>query len=465
MSTGKRRQERQGELWIAANTLLSPPSHPFYSRLASVLDKHGFDESVEAVCRAYYADSKGRPSIPPGIYFRMLMIGCFEGIDSERGICWKVDDSRSPGAFLGLGPAEAGPTHVSLANTRRRLPVETHQEVFNHVLVILAKEGLLRGKTLGIDATTLEANAALRSLVRKDTGDDYQEYLRKLAEASGIETPTKEELLRFDRARKGKKLSHDDWKHPHDPDARVGMTKQGACDMIHKCEAASDLDTGAVVSICVHAGDLGDTATVKETLSQASTNLESTGAMDADAFLSLADFPASEVVTDKGYHSGEVLEYLDGELVRSYISEPERGRRKWIGKEDVRDLTYANRRRVKGKRGKSLFRLRAELCERGFAHLFTTGGMRRVFLRLHENIVKRLPIHACGFNLGLVMRKLYHAGTPRMMAERVAALAAVLLQIISIFRHAFTRSVLVVGFSRKYLSESHLTERHDRIAA
>jgi len=463
MSMGKRRQERQGELWISANSLLSTPSHPFYSRLSAVLDKHGFDESVEAACRPYYAEAKGRPSIPPGVYFRMLMIGYFEGIDSERGICWKVGDSRSLGAFLGLGPAEAGPTHVSLANTRRRLPVETHQEVFNHVLVILSKEGLLRGKTLGIDATTLEANAALRSLVRKDTGDDYQEYLRKLAEASGIETPTKDDLIRFDRARKGKKLSNDDWKHPHDPDARVGMTKQGACDMIHKCETASDLDTGAVVSICVHAGDLGDTTTVKETLAVASANLESVGELDVDAFLSLPTFPASEVVTDKGYHSGEVLKYLDGELVRSYISEPERGRRQWKGKEEVRDLTYANRRRVKGKRGKSLFRLRAELCERGFAHLFTTGGMRRVYLRLHENIIKRVLIHACGFNLGLVMRKLYKSGTPRMMAEKLAALSAALLQITLIFLHAFIPSEFVVGFSSKNLSTNNSMNRHTRI--
>lgn len=465
MSMGKHRQERQCELWIAANTLRSTPSHPFYSRLAAILDKHGFDVSVESACKAYYADAKGRPSIPPGVYFRMLMIGYFEGIDSERGICWKVDDSRSLGAFLGLGPTEAGPTHVSLANIRRRLPVETHQEVFNHVLAILAKEGLLRGKTLGIDATTLEANAALRSLVRKDTGDDYQEYLRKLAEASGIETPTKEDLIRFDRKRKGKKLSNDDWKHPHDPDARVGITKQGACDMIHKCEAASDLDTGAVVSICVHAGDLGDTTTVKATLSQASANLESAGALDVEAFLSLAIFPASEVVTDKGYHSGEVLKYLDGELVRSYISEPERGRRKWQGKEEVRDLTYANRRRVKGQRGKSLFRLRAQLCERGFAHLFTTGGMRRVFLRFHENIVKRLLIHACGFNLSLVMRKLYRAGTPRMMAEKLAELAAVSLKIISTFRHAFIQSDFIIGFSKKNMLEGKAMSIQRKIGA
>lgn len=421
MAMGKTRSGGQGELWVATKDLAATPGHPFYARLNKLLEKHDFDKTAEAACRPYYAEVIGRPSIPPGVYFRMLMIGYFEGLDSERGICWKVADSRSLGAFLGYKPTEETPTHVTLGNTRKRLPVEVHQSVFTTVLAMLAKESLLKGKTLGVDATTLEANAALRSIVRKDTGDDYQEYLRKLAVASGIDTPTKEELIRFDRARKGKKMSNDDWKHPHDPDARIGMTKQGACDMIHKCETATDLDSGAVVCVTLHHGDLGDTTTVEPTLVTATANLEAVGDTDIDALLALPVLPASEVVADKGYHSNNCLKHLDSELVRTYISEPERGRRSWEEKEIERDLVYANRRRIKGERGKRLFRLRAELCERGFAHLFTTGGMRRTYLRGHSNILKRLLIHTCGFNLGLVMRKLFGKGTPKGLHDLFAA--------------------------------------------
>lgn len=420
MAMGKTRSDGQGELWVATKDLAATPGHPFYARLNKLLEKHEFDKTAEDACRSYYAESVGRPSIPPGVYFRMLMIGYFEGLDSERGICWKVADSRSLGAFLGYKPTEETPTHVTLGNTRKRLPVEVHQSVFTSVLAMLAKEGLLKGKTLGVDATTLEANAALRSIVRKDTGDDYQKYLKKLAVASGIETPTKEELIRFDRSRKDKKMSNDDWKHPHDPDARIGLTKQGACDMIHKCETATDLDSGAVVCVTLHHGDLGDTTTVKPTLATAAANLDSAGDRDIDALLALPVLPASEVVADKGYHSNDCIKHLDSGLVRTYISEPERGRRNWKKKGVERELAYANRRRIKGERGKRLFRLRAELCERGFAHLFTTGGMRRTYLRGHSNILKRLLIHTCGFNLGLVMRKLFGKGTPKGLYDLFA---------------------------------------------
>lgn len=420
MAMGRPKNDVQGELWVATKDLVATPGHPFYVRLNVLLEKHGFDRMAEEVCRPYYAEKLGRPSLPPGVYFRLLMIGYFEGLDSERGICWKVADSRSLGVFLGYKPTEDTPCHVTLGNTRKRLPVEAHQSVFTSVLAMLAKEGLLKGKTLGIDATTLEANAALRSIVRKDTGDDYQEYLRKLAVASGIETPTKEELIRFDRSRKGKKMSNDDWTHPHDPDARIGMTKQGACDMLHKCETATDLDSGAVVCVTLNHGDLGDTTTVKTTLAQASANLDAVCETDIEALLSLPVFPVSEVVADKGYHSNASLEHLDSGLVRSYISEPERGRRDWTDKEVERELVYANRRRIRGERGKRLFRLRAELCERGFAHLFTTGGMRRIHLRGHMNILKRLLIHVCGFNLGLVMRKLFGKGTPKGLYDLFA---------------------------------------------
>ena len=433
MSMGKRRTESQGELWVSARSVAATPGHPFYRRLNALLDKHGFDQFAETACRPYYAEVMGRPSLPPGVYFRMLLVGYFEGLDSERGICWKVADSRSLGDFLGFKPTESTPTHVCLGKTRNRLPVEVHQEVFTHVLAILAKEGLLKGKTLGIDATTLEANAALRSIVWKDTGDDYQDYLRKLALASGLETPTKEDLIRFDRSRKGKKMSNDDWEHPHDPDARIGMTKQGSYDMIHKCEAASDLETGAIVSVTLAHADLGDTATVGETLSAAAENLEAVVETDFEAGLQVSVDPASELVADKGYHSNDCLTELWTENVRTYVSEPERGRRDWQGKEFEQGIVYSNRRRIKGERGKHLFKLRAELCERNFAHLFNSGGMRRTHLKTHAKITKRLLVHACGFNLGLVMRKLFGKGTPRGMADAMAAVFAFIVTLVMNF--------------------------------
>lgn len=425
MSMGRRQEESQGALWVSARDVAVTPGHPFYRRLNKLLEKHDFDGFAESICQPYYARTMGRPSIPPGVYFRMLMVGYFEGLDSERGICWKVADSRSLGEFLGFGPAEATPTHVSLLNTRNRLPVEVHRELFTYVLALLAKEGLLKGKTLGVDATTLEANAALRSIVRKDTGEDYTEYLKRLAAASGVETPTKEDLIRFDRSRKGKKMSNEEWEHPHDSDARIGMTKRGACDMIHKCEAASDMETGAVVAVTVQAADLGDTETVGETALAAVENLAAVAEREEEAFPALSRRPASEMVADKGYHSNDCLSRLEDGLVRTYISEPERGQRNWTGKASERDTVYANRRRIRGERGKRLFRLRGEICERNFAHLFESGGMRRTHLRTHAKIIKRLLVHVCGFNLGLVMRKLFGDGTPRGMAERRAAFSDV----------------------------------------
>jgi transposase len=437
MAMGKIKTGVQGELWVAAKDLAATPGHPFYAKLNKLLEKHGFDKTAEKACAPYYAEIMGRPSIPPGVYFRMLLIGYFEGLDSERGICGKVADSRSLGVFLGYKITEETPTHVSLGNTRKRLPVEVHQSVFASVLAMLAKEGLLKGKTLGIDATTLEANAALRSIVRKDTGEDYQEYLKKLAIASGIETPTKDDLIRFDRSRKGKKMSNEDWRHPFDSDARIGMTKPGACDMIHKCETATDLDSGAVVGVTMNHADLGDTTTVKKTLAEANDRLDAVCENDIEASLKMSDACASEAVGDKGCHSNDCLEYLDSELVRTYISEPDRGRRDWTDKECQRDLVYANRRRVKSKRGKSLFRRRAELCERGFAHLFATGGMRRTYLRGRANILKRLLVHVSGFNFGLVMRKLFGRGTPRGMYDLIYHYFTVLAADFAVWQRIF----------------------------
>jgi len=402
-------------MWVATSDLPRSAAHPFYARLNRILDTHDFDGFVEGLCEPFYAN-EGRPGLPPGRYFRLLLIGYFEGLDAERAIAWRAADSFALREFLGLVLPEAPPDHSTISRTRRLIDVETHAAVFTWMLQRLADAGLVKGKTVGIDATTLEANAALRSIVRRDTGEGYQDFLTKLAQASGIETPTRTDLARLDRKRK-KKGSNDEWTHPHDPDAKITKMKDGRTHLAHKAEQAVDLETGAIVGVTVQDADEGDPTTSRETLIDAAEQIEAV----------LPGGRLREVVGDKGYHSNQSLVDLEAVGVRSYISEPDRGRRNWTKHPDARDAVYRNRRRIRGPRGQRLLRLRGERLERPFAHLYETGGMRRVYLRGHENIRKRLLIHTAGFNLGLLMRQLIGVGTPRGLQGRaVAALIAFL---------------------------------------
>ena len=415
---GKRRKrDRQASMWVATADLPTSAGHPFYARLNRVLDDAGFDTFVEAQCAQFYADGIGRPSLAPGRYFRLLLLGYFEGLDSERAIAWRAADSLSIRQFLDFALHEASPDHSTLSRTRRLIDVETHQAVFTWVLQRLADAYLVEGRTIGIDATTLEANAAMRSIVRRDTGDAYEAWLTRLAEASGIATPTRAELARFDRKRT-KKGSNDDWTHPEDPDAKITKMKDGRTHLAHKAEQAVDLETGAIVGLTVQDADAGDTTAMIETLI--------TAAEQVDAVLP-AGAGLAEVVADKGYHSNETMVAFAELDLRSYVSEPDRGRRKWKGKAAARDAVYANRRRIRGNRGQRLLRQRGERLERPNAHLYETGGMRRVHLRGHPNILKRLLVQVCGFNLGLLMRQLTGVGTPRSLQGRAAALVAVLI--------------------------------------
>jgi transposase len=415
MAMGTRQQrQRQEELWVATATLACPASHPFYERLNRLLDECQFDDFVETLCKPFYAETLGRSGLAPGIYFRLLMVGYFEGIDSERGIEWRAGDSLAIRKFLRIGLDETVPDHSTISRTRRLMDEETHRLVFVWLLEIVAEHGLLRGHTIGIDATTLEANAALRSIVRRDTGEQYEEFLRRLAQESGIETPTRAQLAKLDkkRARKG---SNEDWTHPHDPDARITKMKDGSTHLAHKAEHAVDMESGAVVAITVQAANAGDTHTVQQTLAEAQENMEAVAEAihsEPEAAAVQVESP-TELVTDKGYHSREVVRQLAEAGIRSYISEPERGQQRWHNQSAEQAAVYANRRRVRGERGKRLQRQRGEKLERTMAHMYETGRMRRVHLRGHGNIIKRLLIHACGLNLGLLMRKLYGVGTPR----------------------------------------------------
>ena len=384
------KRRRQQGLFYAAD-LAEAPGHPFYKRLNEALDAADFDGFCEERCWTFYHDRLGRPSLAPGVYFRLQLIGFFEGVNSERGIAWRVADSLSLRCFLGYGLDEATPDHVTLSRTRRLLDAETHQAIFSWVLERLAAAGLLKGKTIGVDATTLEADAAMRSIVRRATGENYREYLAKLAAADG-EASDRAALQRRDRKRK-KKVSNKDWVNPHDREAEITKMKDGRTRLAYKAEQAVDLDTGAIVATTAHPGASGDTTSIQQTVPAAGEAVaeQMTTAQDVN------EAGVEEVVADKGYHSG---------------------------------ATYANRRRVRGERGKRLLRQRGEKLERPFAHQFETGAMRRLRVRGLDEVKKKLLLQAAACNLALLLRTKHGAGTPRGLAEAVKRLCEDILALL-----------------------------------
>src|SRR5271156_823092 len=411
----------QGDLMAAWAEMPRSPGHAFYDRLQELLRGAGFDAFVEGVCRPYYAPRMGAPSLPPGRYFRMHMIGYFEGIDSERGIAWRCADSFSLRDFLRLSNRDKAPDHSWLSRARSRLPHEAHETVFGWVLALVAERGLVKGERIGVDGSTMEANAALRTIVRRDNGETYREMLTRMAKESGVETPTIDDLVRGDRKRKGKKLSNEDWTSPTDPDAKIARMKDGSTHLAFKPEHAVDLDTGVVVAAPIHSAEAGDTATLGPTLEEAQKNLAAVG-------LTPTCEDPSDLVADKGYHSRDGLKALDGGPWKTRIAEPKpaNGYLRWHGDDEARAAGYGNRSRLKSGVGKQAMRKRGEMVERSFAHVLDRGGMRRAWLRGRENLHKRYLIHVAGFNLGVLMRALYGQGTPREAAEAVSALIFVL---------------------------------------
>ena len=402
-----RQKAGQGDLMVSWSEMPRSPGHVFYDRLQSVLIEGGFDAFAEASCRPYYAARMGAPSVPPGRYFRMHLVGYFEGIDSERGLEWRCSDSLSLRAFLRLGSRDRVPDHSWLSRSRTRLPHEVHAAVFDWVLVLIAEAGLIKGERIGVDASTMEANAALRNIVRRANGEGYREMLERLARESGVETPTAEDLARLERKRKGKKLSNTDWVSKSDPEAKIAKMKDGTTHLAYKPEHAVDLDTGAVVAAELHPADEGDTTTLSKTLAKAEANL---GAVDAAP---TAEDPA-ECVADKGYHSRAVLRALDDSPWKTRIAAPKQtGFSRWHGDEAARRAVTNNRARLKSGVAREAFKLRAEIVERCFAHNLDRGGMRRTWLRGRENVHKRYLLHVAGHNLSLLMRQLIGAGTPR----------------------------------------------------
>lgn len=422
MGTRKKR-ERQEALWYGGELPMAP-GHPFYKRLSEVLDGAKFDLFCETSCASFYHKKLGRPSLPPGQYFRIMMIGFFEGLDSERGIAWRLADSLTLRQFLSIGLDEKTPDHVTISRTRRLIDAETHQRVFSWVLERLAQSGLIKGKTIGVDSTTLEANAAMKSIVRRDTGESYMEYLKRLAEAEGIDAKDAAALLRMDRRRK-KKTSNENWNSPSDEDAEITKLKDGRTALAYKAENAVDMETGAIVAVTTHGGAAADTTTIQETVIDAAIAVA--GLIDEKTPQDKYEVHpggVQEVVADKGYHSNDVLRGLAEMEVRTYIAEPDRGTRNWGGKATEKAAVYGNRRRIQGDRGKGLQRRRGERIERNFAHQFDTGGLDRLYVRGKENVRKKFLIQAAACNLALLMRSTYGAGKPR--AAHDAAVDAIL---------------------------------------
>ena len=406
MALGRRRREEQRQFWIATQDMPDVPRHVFYEKLNKLLDEGGFDDYVERLCEDYYARGVGRPGIPPGIYFRMLFIGYFEDIGSQRGIAWRCADSLSLKAFLGYEPTEDTPDHSSLTRVRKRLPLEVHKKVFAFVLSLAADHKLLGGKTVLVDATTLEADAAMKSIVRRETGEDWKEYITRLAEEDGVEIQTEEDLRRYDKNRPDKKVSNEQWESSTDPDARITKMKDGRTHLAYKAEHTVDNESEFILDASVYHADRSDADTLLESVTEAQENLD-----EAESGHEIA-----EAVADKGYHKNETLADCRECRIRTYIPEPERGKRRWTDKPAEYEQAFrANRRRVRGERSRRLQRQRSERVERSFAHVCETGGARRSWLKGLTDVNKRYKIQAAARNLGLLMRALFGVGKPRCL--------------------------------------------------
>jgi transposase len=448
MAMGRRKRDRQEPLFITAQDLPRSAGHPFYRALNGLLAGADFDRWIEARCARYYEqeEKRGQPSIPPGVYFRMLLVGYFEGIDSQRGIAWRCADSLALREFLGTPLTEQTPDHSTLTNTRKRLPKEVFDEVFEFVLALAIERKLLSGKTVGVDSTTLEANAAMKSIVRRDTGETWKAYVTRLMHEEGVieegHEPSDEEVRRYDKGRKDKKVSNDEWVSTTDAESRITQLKDGRTHLAYKAEHVVDLESDLVLAAEIYQANQADTQTLVDSVMGAQIHVhEACGAM-----------PIEEVVADKGYHAAAPLELCDAYSFRSYIPEPKRAHdRVWTDKpEDYERCFRNNRRRVKRAKSKRLQRRRSERCERTFAHICDSGGMRRSWLRGLEDVSKRYTIAAAAHNLGRIMRSLFGIGKPRALQGEggASSLAQVLVaRVLGVLR-IFTGSSLTAPSAR-----------------
>ena len=465
MAMGKRDSEQQQDLFITHDKLPRSAGHVFYRKLNQLLAEGGFDRWIEALCEPYYCRGQGRPSVPPGQYFRMLLVGYFEGIGSQRGIAWRCSDSLSLREFLGVPLGKDSPDHSSLTYIRNRLPHSVHEAVFVWVLALAQEKKLLKGKTVGVDSTTLEADAAMKSIVRKDTGEDWKEYLTRLMKDEGLleeadERPSDEDLRKFDKSRTDKKVSNEEWTSPTDPDSRIARMKDGTTHLAYKAEHVVDLDTEVILAAEVYPATYHDTTTLEDSLHQAQIHQRAAG----------SEQQIQDAVADKGYHGVEPLTNLrEYTPYRSYIPEPER-RHPWVWtnkSSEQREAVEANRRRTRGARGRKLQRLRSERVERTFAHVCETGGARRTWLTGIENVRKRYLLSAAAHNLSVIMRSLFKMGTPRGLQQFKMDLEGLVASLYSAWvanQQCWGRHMALLKLSAKQCHLGH-PQSHQALAA
>jgi transposase len=429
MAMGKRKPVQES-LFLSCENLPRSAGHPFYVKLNQLLEEANFDRWLEERCAPYYAqeEKRGQPSIPPGVYIRMLLVGYFEGIDSQRGIAWRCADSLSLRQFLGIALGYQTPDHSTLTNTRKRLPEAVFTEVFQFALRIAVVKDLVVGKTVGVDSTMLEANAAMKSIIRRDSGEDWKAYVTRLMREEGVIEPTHEpndeEVRRYDKKRKDKKVSNEEWVSKTDPDSRIAHMKDGRTHLAYKAEHVVDLKSDLVLAAEITPANQGDTQTMTDSVLQAQLNLQGAGSPQE----------IEEVAADKGYHGARTVEFCDAMEMRTYIPEPQRQHEaSWTDKApEMRRAVYNNRRRVRRDKSKKLQRRRSEVCERTFAHICDSGGMRRSWLREKANVTKRYLIAAAAHNLGRILRKLFGVGKPRALQGEGGLAALTQLTIVAL---------------------------------
>jgi transposase len=447
MAMGRKRPVQQA-LFVRSDELAGAPRHRFYEKLNELLAEAGFDRFVEGLCEPYFADAgtQGRISTPPGQYYRMLLVGYFEGIESERGICWRIEDSLSLKAFIGCAVHEQAPDHSTLSRLRTRLPLSVYAEVFRFMMSVLNQHGLLQGRVAGVDSTYLRADASMKNIVRRGSGEGYKGYLKRLAKESGIASPTDEDARNFDRTRK-KSMSNEDWVSSTDPEAEITRLKDGRTRLAYKAEHTVDMETGAVLAAEILPATASDAETVLTSTDKANENIAAARGDDDDddddddgqGGATVGSDAIEELVGDKGYHKASTIQRFAEEGVRTYIPERrQKGRRHWrrTGGREMAIAVYQNRARVKTPKSKRYQRQRGELLERTFAHICETGNHRRTRLRGRENVHKRYLLQAAAFNLGLVMRKLVGRGTPRGLADAARRLLAVLAACLAVWTDA-----------------------------
>ncbi len=402
--------EKQEEMWVVAQELPKATPDRFYQRVNQTLEKIGFAEQVWTICEPAYAEASkgGRPGIDPVVYLKMLMVGFFENLPSERAIASRCADSLSIRGFLGYGLTDMTPDHSSLSVIRRRLSLEQFEALHIVLLRALYSHGLLKGRNLGIDSSVIEANASLRELRHRNDEKSYWEYVRQLAREAGVDDSDDKAVRRFDKKRPGRKTRNADWVNPHDPEAKVGRTKQGATDMVYKPEHVSDLDSGAIVQVEVRSGDAAD--------NDASLNQRVLSAVGV--LLEVVPEAASEkvgtsVVADEGYFALEQIGQMQSFGIRTVIADPHARRRRKDLPEPERKTLRRARAATGSASGKALLRKRGEHLERGFAHVLDHGGLRRATLRGRENLTKRHMVAALSFNLSLLLRGLFGIGTAK----------------------------------------------------